>query len=58
MNMMNIINDNTSNQHNSLSDNENWYMKVTLKYRSCQVANFLYIDLRPGRAVKIGNAPV
>ena len=29
--MMNIINDNTFNLHNSLLNNDNRYMKVTLK---------------------------
>ena len=29
--IMNIINDNTFNLHNSLLNNDNWYMKVILK---------------------------
>ena len=43
INIMNIINDNTFNLHNSLLNNDNRYMKVTLKSKligSCKVANF------------------
>ena len=31
INIMNIINDKTFNQHYSVLNNDNWYMKVTLK---------------------------
>ena len=31
MKLMNIINDNTYNLHNSLLNNDSWYMKVPLK---------------------------
>ena len=40
---MNIINDNTFNQHNNLLNNNNMYMKVTIESklnRTSQVANF------------------
>ena len=36
--MMNIINDNTFNLHNSLLNNDNRYMKVTLKSKLIGVA--------------------
>ena len=35
---MNIINDNTFNLHNNLSNNDNRYMKVTLKSKLIGVA--------------------
>ena len=37
-NIMNIINDNTFNLHNSLLNNDNKYMKVTLKSKLIGVA--------------------
>ena len=40
INIIDIINDKTFNLHKSLLNNDNRYMKVTLKSRSCQVANF------------------
>ena len=41
MNIMNIINDNTFNLHNSLLNNDNRYMKVTLKSKLTGVARLL-----------------
>ena len=38
INIMNIINDNTYNLHNSLLNNDNRYMKVTLKSKVIGVA--------------------
>ena len=38
INIMNIINDNTFNLHNSLLNNDNRYMKVTLKSNLIGVA--------------------
>ena len=38
INIMNIINDNTFNLHNSLLNNDNWYMKVTLKSKLIRIA--------------------
>ena len=38
INIMNIINDNTFNLHNSLLNNDNRYMKVTLKSKLIGVA--------------------
>ena len=36
--MMNIINDNTFNIHNNFLNNDNWYMKVSLKFKLKRVA--------------------
>ena len=36
--IMNIINDNTFNLHNSLLKNDNRYMKVTLKFKLIGIA--------------------
>ena len=38
INIMNIINDNTFNLHNSLLNNDNRYMKITLKFKLKGVA--------------------
>ena len=38
---MNIINDNTFNQHNRLLNNDNRYMKVTLKFKLIEMAGLL-----------------
>ena len=38
---MNIINDNAFNQHNSLLNDDNRYMKVTLKSKLIAVARSL-----------------
>ena len=38
INIMNIINDNTFNLHNSLLNNDNKYMKVSLKSKLIGVA--------------------
>ena len=38
MNIMNIINDNTFNQQNSLLNNDKWNMKVTQKSKLIGVA--------------------
>ena len=38
INIMNIINDNTFNLHNSLLNNDNRYMKVTLNFKLIGVA--------------------
>ena len=40
-NIMNIINDNTFNLYNSLLNNDNRYMKVTLKSKLIGVARWL-----------------
>ena len=41
MNIMTFINNNTFNLHNSLLNNDNRYMKVTLKYKLIGVAREL-----------------
>ena len=49
---MNIINDDTFNMHNNLLNNDNRYMKVTLKSKQIwvgQVANFG----RPSRCLNL-----
>ena len=41
INIMNIINDNTFNMHNSLLNNDNRYMKITLKSKLIGVSRWL-----------------
>ena len=38
INIMIIINDNTFNLHNSLLENDNWYMKVTVMSKQIGIA--------------------
>ena len=40
INIMNIINNNTFNLHNNLLNNDNRYIKVTLKSKLIGVANY------------------
>ena len=52
---MNIINDNTFNLHNSLLNNNDRYMKVTLKSKVIGVARLLiladYREFKPTNAI-------